>query len=97
MQFLVQQIRPAKLRSSCTELPLYDHNIHKESKQYSKTTAVAVETNHTKGNINAQDCPSEPCQDGEINKSNAGSSSVRLNHKGVRKIRCIYQAFDIWR
>ena len=83
MQFLVQQIRPAKLRSSCAELPLYDHNIHKESKQYSKTTAAGVETNHTKGNINAQD--PRLARIAEINKSNAGSSTVRLNHAKMVK------------
>ena len=47
MKFLVQQIRPAKLRPSCTELPPYDHNIHKETKQSSKTTTVAVEINNS--------------------------------------------------
>ena len=99
MQFLVQQIRPAKLRSSCAELPLYNHNIHKESKQYSKTTAVGVETNHAKGNNNSHNARIAEHDErhnktttaaAEINKSNAivsssGSSTVRLNHAKMVK------------
>ena len=42
-----------------------------------------METNHTKGNINAQD--PRLARIAEINKSNAGSSTVRLNHAKMVK------------
>ena len=47
IQFLVQQIKPAKLRPPFEKLPPYDHNSHKQTSQCSKTTTLPAKTNES--------------------------------------------------